>query len=601
MRYPSASAYQEAVQFPASAFVDPELQAAEPDENALGLPQVVSGAFAVVFSLRRAGMRWAVKCFLTEAPDQAARYRAVSRHLARHPIPAVVGFEYQLEGIRVDGRVLPVLKMEWIDGVPLNRFVAEHRDRPGVLAALAEQWAALLEQLEAAAFAHGDLQHGNVLVTSTPDGYTLRLVDYDTAFVPMLKGRKSPEIGHRNYQHPDRTEADFGPHLDRFAGLVVYTALRASIARPGLWDRYDTGENLLFRAADFYDPAQSPLFSELAEIEALRPLVEHLRRACYVAPEAVPPLRDVLDQAAPAPLPLRLRRRRAPVTAPRDAVERLFLPGVVAGILVAVGLLAAGLPLAMMLWAAVVAGGAVAASFYRYRSLPAVRRRRRLYGEVDYLDRLIAELEAQRAARLDERRAYERSQSVRLAERLREVQEQALEHHLKHHFVAEANGFEGITHKVVVRLKAAGIRTAFHATPDRVGALTALGDQSKASVAAWRAALVARYADGVPSALSPAEMRRFERSTRQHLDALDAEAARLGEKIAVQQAEREQIEQRLAAVPAISYGRYLRYLLRLSRLPVASSEAPPPPAPVPPPERPAQPVRQDEAGPWWKG
>src|SRR5690606_14666238 len=137
------------------------------------------------------------------------------------------------------------------------------------------------------------------LVVRDGGGWTLRLVDYDTAYVPALRGRRSPEIGHRNYQHPDRGEDHFGPYLDHFAGLVVYTALRACAVRPGLWDAYDTGENLLFRASDFYDPAQSPLFEALAGEAALRPLVEALRAACLLEPEAVPPLAAVLGGTAP--------------------------------------------------------------------------------------------------------------------------------------------------------------------------------------------------------------------------------------------------------------------------------------------------------------
>ena len=38
-------------------------------------------------------------------------------------------------------------------------------------------------------------------------------MDYDTLYVPALAGRESPELGHRNYQHPDRTRKDFGPML----------------------------------------------------------------------------------------------------------------------------------------------------------------------------------------------------------------------------------------------------------------------------------------------------------------------------------------------------------------------------------------------------
>lgn len=115
-------------------------------------------------------------------------------------------------------------------------------------------------------------------------------MDYDTTYVPALRGRSSAEVGHRNYQHPDRTDADFGPDIDRFSALVIYTALRACAVRPELWEQYDTGENLLFRDADFYAPDESPLFEALAQTEPLGDLGEALRTACYVEPSDVPPL-----------------------------------------------------------------------------------------------------------------------------------------------------------------------------------------------------------------------------------------------------------------------------------------------------------------------
>ncbi|QLQ08322.1 MAG: hypothetical protein HZY76_21580 [Anaerolineae bacterium] len=55
-----------------------------------------------------------------------------------------------------------------------------------------------MRNLQTHGIAHGDLQHGNVLVAADE----LRLIDYDGMYVPPLSGRESHEIGHRNYQHP---------------------------------------------------------------------------------------------------------------------------------------------------------------------------------------------------------------------------------------------------------------------------------------------------------------------------------------------------------------------------------------------------------------
>src|SRR5262249_22123259 len=88
--------------------------------------------------------------------------------------------------------------------------------------------------------------------------------------------------------------------VDRFSHLVIYTALRALAAggRP-LWERYDNGENLLFREQDFRDPAGSALFRELwaaAEPDVPR-LAAHLLLAGQAKPEEVPLLDELLGEA----------------------------------------------------------------------------------------------------------------------------------------------------------------------------------------------------------------------------------------------------------------------------------------------------------------
>ena len=51
---------------------------------------------------------------------------------------------------------------------------------------------------------------------------------------------------------------------DRFSQLQIYTALQAlAVNGPQLWDRYDQGNNLLFREADLQQPATSAVLREL--------------------------------------------------------------------------------------------------------------------------------------------------------------------------------------------------------------------------------------------------------------------------------------------------------------------------------------------------
>jgi hypothetical protein len=54
--------------------------------------------------------------------------------------------------------------MDWIEGLLLNEFVHQHLDRPAMLEATAALWVKLGARLRRGGIAHGDLQHGNVLL-----------------------------------------------------------------------------------------------------------------------------------------------------------------------------------------------------------------------------------------------------------------------------------------------------------------------------------------------------------------------------------------------------------------------------------------------------
>ncbi|MFP4227607.1 MAG: hypothetical protein ACLFTE_02130 [Salinivenus sp.] len=595
--YPTPSQYQEALQVPAAAFSDPELQTATPRTNTLGLPQPITGAFAAVFPVTTdAGTPIATKCFLKEQPRQQARYEAIAAHLAESELEALVGFDYQPEGVHVNGTAYPLLKMEWAEGMALNRFVAAHLDEPRRLSRLADAWADLMMQLEDEALAHGDLQHGNVLVQAADGELCLRLVDYDTMYVPALQGWTSAEVGHRNYQHPDRTDADFGPGLDRFSGLVIYTALRACAHQPGLWDRFDTGENLLFRDADFYAPDESTLFETLSEMDALADEADALRTACYVEPPDVPSLSDVrAGRGAPRPVPTGRPRRRASREQPRGPFARAFLPALLTVLLGAAGLAVVGAPGAGGLLAVAGLGGGAGLAMRRYRTLSPVRRRRRLEQEAARFSEAIRDLRREQTTLAEKRDRVLDSFDARRAERLAEVQDKALHDQLKHHFIGEVREVEGIIHKHVVRLKAANIRTASEATPEALDAVRRISDEARTRIKMWRAALEERYADEVPDELSPAQERRLRRHMEHRVEGIDAQMARTREKIEVQKTERERVRARLDDMPTVSPLRYLRYLCGLGTLPDPHAA----PAPSGPRESDSVPQPSSPGGPWW--
>lgn len=219
------------------------------------MPKAISGNFASVFSITSSsGKRYAVKCFTRDVPGQNERYEAIHTALASLARPWQVGFEFVAEGVMVDGRWYPILRMEWVeDSRTLIPWLESNLGHPDRILDVAGQFARCIEDLQGNGIAHGDLQHGNLLIDSKSK---LRVIDYDGMFVPSIKHLGSNELGLANYQHPGRTSSDFGPYLDRFSAWLIYGSLLSLAAHPGLWwtFRQEGDEKLLFGKEDFIPP-----------------------------------------------------------------------------------------------------------------------------------------------------------------------------------------------------------------------------------------------------------------------------------------------------------------------------------------------------------
>lgn len=299
--WPTQVDYQDALVDPGFCFADPDLQRRVVEERTpFGAPLPIAGQFTNVYRLvppDHTAPSCAVRLFLRDGGEERIRrYKALTEHLLKLPdaLPYMVPFEFLVEGIRIGEDWYPVVRMEWVEGMTLNHWVERHLYEVNRIALAAEQWKAMILALEGASLAHGDLQHGNVLVEETAG--TFRLVDYDAAWVPALARSTSRELGHPSYQHPARStkEGGTGHAQDRFPALVVYAALKALAAAPELWYRLDNGDNLLFRREDFIDPENSRAFlllrtALLRSREAQR-AVHALQQACLEDSIRTPPL-----------------------------------------------------------------------------------------------------------------------------------------------------------------------------------------------------------------------------------------------------------------------------------------------------------------------
>ena len=170
--WPTQSDYKDALQNPDTAFRDPDLRASQAERSPMGVPRARSGAFASVYKMTGPKGVVALKLFNFPNEDRAQRYKAVSDYLELELGPrkpgCLVKFQYHLEGIRVGKGWYPTLTMPWVKGVSLGEWVRQtvERKTPDLAAVrkMSESWGAILQQLQDAKIAHGDLQHDNVMV-----------------------------------------------------------------------------------------------------------------------------------------------------------------------------------------------------------------------------------------------------------------------------------------------------------------------------------------------------------------------------------------------------------------------------------------------------
>ncbi len=298
-RLPSMDLYNDAVQSPKRAFSDNELAAGEVVKNGLGLPKPASGGFALTYELKSGSKTYAVRLFHRHSAGLELRYQQISAELARVSSQYFVDFEFQPKGILVQGRQYPVVKMAWASGEVLGGWVKRHRTNKASILALRDEFRRLSEHLESRGIAHGDIQGGNLMVDS---GAKLRLIDYDGMWVPPMPRGNGEELGHLHFQHPRRERGSFGPKIDRFSFIVLELTFSALAENPGLFDEFNTGENLVLLQTDYADPRRSKALQKLRQIASLKAQIESFERICLAPVDQVPSLQDFLKGSnIPAP------------------------------------------------------------------------------------------------------------------------------------------------------------------------------------------------------------------------------------------------------------------------------------------------------------
>ena len=292
MNLPSIEEYINTAQLgPSVVFSDPVLKNCKIQENALGLPRIRSGNFAIIFKLHISNQEYAVRCFLKMPNTSEMRYSSIRRKITSvsnaNSSSIFCKFDHQKQGILVNQNYYPVIKMEWIKGPTLGEFITREYHNKEAMLTIKKSLRELFFLLSSIRCAHGDIQPGNLIVKD--NGKTIKLIDYDGMYVPEIDSLGASEIGHINFQHPKRDKSIFSTNIDFFSFILLDTAITSLVNNPDLWEQsFSDEEGILFRAEDLRNPESSLIFNSIAKTKNCKDLAQNFASICLGTFKSIP-------------------------------------------------------------------------------------------------------------------------------------------------------------------------------------------------------------------------------------------------------------------------------------------------------------------------
>ena len=300
MLWPTPADYAQAVGgYPDVCLLDPKLRGGKHKKIPANQLLVYTGGFSTVFPIDVAQNNYALRCWNKDIGDSKNRYEKIDDYLKQVHLPYFVDFEYVPEGILINGKKWPITRMEWANGESLRDFIEHNLHDPKIFSVVANEFQKMFETLHAHQISHGDLQSGNIMLKKNGTDIAIKLIDYDSLFVPALRGQNSPTPGLPEYQHPSRAEK-CNEKMDYFSELVIYLSFLSLSEMPELWNQFKdkTEKGLLFSRDDFANPDQSDILQELGNLSPeIQQLAATLKDYCArTSIEQLQPLEAILPK-----------------------------------------------------------------------------------------------------------------------------------------------------------------------------------------------------------------------------------------------------------------------------------------------------------------
>ncbi len=266
----------------------PQLNGFSPIAGILG-PESYAGGFCIVFPFQKGNEKKAVRVWHQEIGDIKQRYNLISADIHKYGAPYLCDVDFIEDGLDVDGTLIDVVTMDWIEGLPLKKYIQAILDsndddskKKLLLKELAEKLLEMFDYFHHQEFSHGDLQHDNIIITSKGD---VKVIDYDCFYTPALGSKfLQTTSGYKGYQHPSRFTGQIisNEKADYFSELIIYLSILSLSEDFSLWEiAEDSDFSFLFSEQDFEDITNSVIYKRLCQfgnecVELLDILVDYL-------------------------------------------------------------------------------------------------------------------------------------------------------------------------------------------------------------------------------------------------------------------------------------------------------------------------------------
>jgi serine/threonine protein kinase len=251
----------------------PELKNGEPIRN-VGILSSSSGSFCVVYPyILSTGEKKALRiwhCDFLSLKDIPTTTEKISKELAKINSNYLVGYDYYDKGILVNGSLYPLVVMEWCKGMPLKSYMESNLDNKVCLNKLANDFLQMTRKFHSLNISHGDLQHGNIMIENKGQ---IKVIDYDSVYLPILGDKPEMIKGYPSYQHPQRVKNKYlSSKADYFSELVIFISIMAIAEKPSLWTKYNVKQydsRLLMTQDDYRNLRSSEIYRDISSINPL--------------------------------------------------------------------------------------------------------------------------------------------------------------------------------------------------------------------------------------------------------------------------------------------------------------------------------------------